>query len=95
MEACIECGKRFEYGEIITALVRDTGCNVNYWYCSKCFDRWWFWPGPVPVERDDKIQLVMVKGNKVMLCPKVICPADYMKSGRWNPGAPGLAIGRD
>ena len=76
---CIHCGRRFVIGEIITALSDDEGNSCGYWYCSECFDRFWFSPLPVPVERDDDIHMFVVKNGKFQACPKPMSPAEYMK----------------
>ena len=76
---CIDCGHRFEFGEIITAIANDTDSHVYYWYCSKCFEQYWFSPLPVPVDRDDDFCMVVIKDNKVQVCPKRMSPAEYMK----------------
>ncbi len=38
---CIECGTAFECGEILTSITSGSGCNVTYWYCSRCFEKIW------------------------------------------------------
>jgi len=83
---CVHCDKRFVYGEIITALTNDTGSRVDSWYCSECFERFWFYPLPVPVERDDDFCMVVIKDNKVQVCPKRMSPEEYMirKTGTWR-----------
>ena len=76
---CIKCSRQFEIGEIITAIENDTGSCVYYWYCSKCFEMYWFAPLPIPVEQDGDICLFVVKDGKVQLCSKGMTPAEYMK----------------
>jgi len=36
---CIECGRVFECGEIITSISTDSGFSVRYWYCCLCIER--------------------------------------------------------
>lgn len=77
---CIDCGKRFVIGEIITAIENDTGSCVDYWYCSECFDRYWFAPLPVPVPaEDDDICMVVIENNKARVCPKRMKQSEYMR----------------
>ena len=33
---CIECGKVFKSGEIISSITTGNGINVTYWYCRRC-----------------------------------------------------------
>ena len=75
---CCHCDKRFVIGEVLTALSDDEGNCCQYWYCSKCFERFWFAPLPAPVERDDDIQLVVINNNKLTFCPKPMAPEEYM-----------------
>lgn len=35
---CIECGRVFECGEIISSISSDAGFSVTYWYCCKCIE---------------------------------------------------------
>ncbi len=37
---CIECGRVFESGEIITSISTDSGFSVRYWYCCLCIERY-------------------------------------------------------
>ena len=78
---CINCGHRFVIGEIITAISHRNG-EVTYWYCSECFDAFWFAPLPAPVESDDRLCMIVIKDNKVTVPPKTMCPEDYMKRKR-------------
>lgn len=75
---CVHCGKRFELGEIITALMDDNGNGCSYWNCAECFERFWFYPLPPPVERDDDLCLVVIEDGKVQTFPKRMGPAEYM-----------------
>jgi len=75
---CVYCSKRFVFGEIITAITNDSGDDCRYWYCAECFEKFWFAPMPVPVERNENYQLVIIKDNKLTLCPRPISPAEYM-----------------
>ena len=77
-QPCIHCGERFVFGEIITAMSDDDGNRCGYWYCSKCFEEFWFSPLPVPVERDDDFCMVVIKDNKIQVCPKPMSPAEYL-----------------
>ena len=36
---CIECGRVFVYGEIISSISTDSGFSVTYWYCCECIER--------------------------------------------------------
>jgi hypothetical protein len=36
---CIECGKKFEQGEILTAIDSEGNAGVVYWYCEECTDK--------------------------------------------------------
>ncbi len=36
---CIECGRVFECGEIISSISTDSDCSVTYWYCCECIER--------------------------------------------------------
>ncbi len=42
---CIECGKIFSCGEIISSISTQNGAMVTYWYCYKCIERF-FRPRP-------------------------------------------------
>jgi len=75
---CCHCGRRFVVGEIITALSDDEGNSCQYWYCSECFDLYWFSPLPVPITPDYDICLAVMKNGKVQMCPKGMTPAEYM-----------------
>ncbi|HUS74317.1 MAG TPA: hypothetical protein VMY06_14750 [Sedimentisphaerales bacterium] len=77
-QPCIHCGKRFVIGEIITALSDDEGNSCGYWYCSECFDRFWFCPLPAPVERDDDFYMVAIEDGKLRVYPKPMSPAEYL-----------------
>lgn len=33
---CIECQKKFEEGEILTAIDTESSRGVIYWFCEKC-----------------------------------------------------------
>ena len=79
-QPCIHCGRRFAVGEIITAIENDTGSRVDYWYCSECFEAYWFSPLPPPVPAEDyDFCLVEIGVGKVRYCPKPMKPAEYMK----------------
>lgn len=36
---CVECGKKLEAGEILTAIASGTNAGIVHWYCEKCTDR--------------------------------------------------------
>lgn len=36
---CIECGRVFVHGEIISSISTDSGLSVTYWYCCECIER--------------------------------------------------------
>jgi len=79
-QPCIHCGKKFVLGEIITAIENDTGSRVDYWYCSECFNGYWFSPLPPPVPAEDyDFCLVVIEDNKSRVCPKPMREAEYMK----------------
>lgn len=63
---CIECGRRFEHGEIITALSRDDGICVRYWYCSGCIESWWpLWSLPAVESPGPKEYFVHLKEDVI------------------------------
>jgi len=77
---CIHCGKRFVFGEIITALTNDSGHDCRCWYCAECFERYWFSPLPVPVPaEDDDFCMVFIEENKLKFCPKRMKQSEYMQ----------------
>ena len=47
---CIECGRVFEWGEIISSISTDAGYSVTYWYCCKCIAR--FFPPKIHTRYD-------------------------------------------
>jgi len=77
-QPCIYCDKRFVFGEIITAISNDSGHDCRCWYCAECFERFWFAPFPVPVERDDNFCMVVIEDGKMRVCPKPMSPAEYL-----------------
>ena len=77
-QPCCHCNHRFVVGEIITALSDDDGNCCQYWYCSECFDGFWFAPFPVPVEWDDDFCLVAIEDDKIQICPKGMRSLEYM-----------------
>ena len=78
-QPCIHCDKQFVFGEIITALSDDEGNSCKHWYCSECFERFWFAPLPVPVPAEDEdFCVVVIKDNKIQVCPKLMSPAEYL-----------------
>jgi hypothetical protein len=36
---CIECGGKFEVGEVLTAIDSEGNAGVVYWYCERCADK--------------------------------------------------------
>ena len=76
---CVHCQKSFVFGEIITAIENGTGGNVVYWYCSECFERFWFSPLPAPVPAEDEdFCMVVIRDNKISVCPKRMKQSEYM-----------------
>jgi len=37
---CIECGRTFEHGEILSSISTQNGAHVTYWYCHLCIARY-------------------------------------------------------
>ena len=88
-QPCFHCGRRFVFGEIITSIENDTGSRVDYWYCSECFERYWFSPLPVPVPaEDDDFCMVFIEENKLKFCPKRMKQSEYMRRSTQHEPAP-------
>ena len=41
---CIECGRTFEHGEIISSISTQNGAHVTYWFCHLCIARYFIAP---------------------------------------------------
>lgn len=63
---CIECGRVFFHGEIVSSIATDSDCSVTYWYCHKCiakfFPKFGFLGAAANANSD--CQLIMVEAGK-------------------------------
>lgn len=41
---CVECGKVFVDGEVISSISSDAGFSVMSWYCCKCIEEYFPFP---------------------------------------------------